>query len=155
MELVLNGAHQGAYQLCDHVEVATNRVPATNADWFLEIVDFRRIEADETWFRSTALDAWSMQSDPTPSVWVYKQPDPPSATQRATVEGDIRRLEEVLYGAGFAHPDTGYARSWSGNSGTSASPSATTPTTPARRAGRSGTRRGWSDCSKAAHSSVA
>lgn len=110
VELVLNGAHQGAYQLCDHVEVATNRVPATNAGWFLEIVDFRRIEADETWFRSTALDAWSMQSDPTPSVWVYKQPDPPSATQRATVEGDIRRLEEVLYGAGFAHPDTGYAK---------------------------------------------
>lgn len=110
VELVLNGAHQGAYQLCDQVEVATNRVPATSAGWFLEIVDFRRIEPDETWFRSTALDAWSMQSDTIPSVWVYKEPDPPTEAEKAVVEGDIRRLEEVMYGAGFAHPDTGYAK---------------------------------------------
>ena len=109
VELVLNGVHQGAYQLCDHVEVAANRVPATGG-WFLEVVNLPRVESTETYFHSPALDAWSMQSDPIPAVWVYKQPDPPTATQRALVEGDLLRLEEVMYGAGFADPDTGYAK---------------------------------------------
>lgn len=110
VEFVLNGRHLGSYQLCDHVEVAPHRVPATNAGWFLEVVNLPRIDPGETYFHSPALDRWSTQSDSFPSVWVYKQPDPPSAAQRATVEGDILRLEEVLYGAGFAHPDTGYAK---------------------------------------------
>lgn len=109
VELILNGSPQGAYQLCDHVEVSSARVRATSAGWFLEVVNLPRVEPSETYFRSPALDAWSMQSDSIPSVWVYKQPDPPTAAQRAQVEAELWRLEEVLYGEGFAHPDTGYA----------------------------------------------
>ena len=110
VEVVVNGVHQGAYQLCDHVEVATNRVPATSAGWFLEISDITRVDADETYFHTPAIDAWSTQSDPYPSVWIYKQPNPPTVAQRATVEGEMLRFEGVLYGEGFADPDTGYAK---------------------------------------------
>lgn len=109
VELILNGARQGAYQLCDHVEVSSSRVRATSAGWFLEVVNLPRVEPGETYFRSPALDAWSMQSDSIPSVWVYKQPDPPTVEERARIEGELLRLEAVLYGEGFAHPDTGYA----------------------------------------------
>ena len=108
VEVVLNGAHQGAYALCDHIEVEAQRVPAASG-WFLEVTDLRRVDPDEQYFRSPALDAWSLQSDPNPSVWIYKQPSVPTLAQREWVESDLLRFESVLYGADFAHPDTGYA----------------------------------------------
>ncbi len=112
VELFLNGAHQGAYQLCDHMEVAANRVPATANGWFLELNDIRRVEPDETWFSSPVIQQYTTvgHGDSIPSVWIYKQPDPPSAAQRAQVEGEMLDFERVLYGPLWLDPDSGYAR---------------------------------------------
>ncbi|MEY4608703.1 MAG: hypothetical protein RL625_920 [Gemmatimonadota bacterium] len=107
VELVLNGTHQGAYQLCEHQEVATNRIPAGSAGWHLELTSFRRLKSDEVYFPTPLVSQYSQEWGT--SVWVYKQPDPPSEAQRATIEAQMLRAETVLYGAGFAHPDTGYA----------------------------------------------
>jgi hypothetical protein len=109
VEFVLNDAHQGSYQLCEHMEAAANRIPATGG-WLLEIDDLPRVDPADQYFRSPRLDAWSVESDPNPSVWVFKQPSAPTVTQRADVERDILAMEALLYGEGFAHPDTGYAR---------------------------------------------
>jgi hypothetical protein len=109
VEFVLNGAHQGSYQLCEHMEAGANRIPATGG-WLLLIDDLPRVGPDDQYFRSPRLDAWSMESDPTPSVWVFKQPSAPTVSQRADVERDILAVEESIYGDGFAHPDTGYAK---------------------------------------------
>jgi hypothetical protein len=109
VELVLNGAHQGSYQLCEHMEAAAHRIPAPGG-WLLEIDDLPRVDPSDQYFRSPRLDAWSLESDPNPSVWVFKQPSAPTLAQRADVERDILEVERVLYGEGFAHPDTGYAK---------------------------------------------
>jgi hypothetical protein len=109
VEFVLNGAHLGSYQLCEQMESATNRIPAAGG-WLLEIDDLPRVDPADQYFRSPRLDAWSLESDPNPSVWVFKQPSAPTVTQRADVERDILAVEESIYGAGFADPDTGYAK---------------------------------------------
>ena len=106
-ELVLNGVHQGSYQLCDHQEVAAHRIPAGTNGWYLELTSIRRIEATEFHFPTPRVTAFSQ--DWGGSNWVYKAPDPPTADQRTSIEAQMLRAETVLYGAGFADPDTGYA----------------------------------------------
>ncbi len=110
-EVFLNGAHQGSYQLCDHVEVATNRVPAGANGWFLELNGHNRIEPGEVWFETPRITEYTTvgQGDTIPSVWVFKQPDPPSVAQRDTVRAQLLAFEEALYGPAFASPDSGYA----------------------------------------------
>lgn len=110
VEFVLNGEHLGGYQFCEHIEAAVDRIPAAGG-WLLEIDDLLRVDPDESYFRSPRLDAWSMESDPVPSVWVFKQPETPSMTQRAQIEGEVLAFEEILYGAGFADPVAGYRAS--------------------------------------------
>lgn len=108
VEFVLNGQHLGSYQLCEQMEAAAHRIPAPGG-WLLEIDDLPRLDPGDQYFRSPRLDAWSMESDPNPSVWVFQQPEAPSASQWAEIEGDILGLERLLFSEGYAHPDTGYA----------------------------------------------
>lgn len=106
-ELILNGVHQGSYQLCDHQEVATSRIPAGSTGWYLELTSLTRVEPTEVYFATPRVTSFSREWGT--SVWVYKQPDPPTAEQRTVIEAQLLRAETVLYGAGFANPDTGYA----------------------------------------------
>lgn len=109
-EMFLNGTHSGAYQLCEHMEVAPNRVPAGADGWFLELVDQGRADADgDPYFHTPRIDEYSTRYDPTASVWSYKQPGTPTAGDRALIEPQLLAFEQRLYGAGFADPDTGYA----------------------------------------------
>lgn len=109
-EMFLNGTHQGAYQLCDQVEVAPDRVPAGATGWFLELVDQGRADADgDPYFHTPRIDEYSTRYDPSPSVWSYKQPNPPTASDRASIEPQLLAFEQRLYGPAFADPDTGYA----------------------------------------------
>lgn len=109
-EMFLNGTHQGAYQLCEQMEVAPNRVPAGTGGWFLELVDQRRADDDgDLYFHTPRIDEYSTRYDPTPSVWSYKQPGTPTAGDRALIEPQLLAFEQRLYGAAFADPDTGYA----------------------------------------------
>jgi hypothetical protein len=109
VELVLNGAHQGSYQLCEHMEVAANRIPATSAGWLLEMDDLPRVDPGDEYFRTPRLDAWSMESDSNPTVWVFKSHGPPSPAQRAAIEADVLGCENTIFSEGFADPITGYA----------------------------------------------
>jgi hypothetical protein len=109
-ELFMNGAHQGSYQLCDQIEVAPSRVPAGADGWFLELVDRGRAESDgDSYFQTPRIDEYTTRYDPSPSVWSYKQPAPPSVAQRAAIEAQVLAFEQLLYGNGFADPVTGYA----------------------------------------------
>jgi hypothetical protein len=94
------------------MEVAPNRIPAGTGGWLLELEDSRRLDADESFFHSPQMDLYTTvgHGDTIPSVWIYKQPDPPSDAQRAVVQGDILKFEEVLYSDYYTHPDTGYAK---------------------------------------------
>lgn len=107
VELVLNGQHQGSYQLCDHQEVAADRIPAGPTGWHLELTSVSRLDPGEVFFSTPEVQAFSQEWGT--SVWVYKQPDPPTTAQRSAIEAQMLRAESVLYGAGFADPDTGYA----------------------------------------------
>lgn len=110
-EMYVNGAHQGSYQLCDHVEVAASRVPAGAGGWFLELDERRRVEAGDEWFETPRIREYTTvgQGDTMPSVWVFKQPDPPTAGQRATISAELLALEEALYSPYFTSVDSGYA----------------------------------------------
>ena len=110
LEVFMNGAHQGSYQLCDHIEFAPSRVPAGADGWFLELVDRGRAQSDgDSYFQTPQIDEFTTRYDPIPSVWSYKQPAPPSAAQRAVIEVQVLQFEQLLYGSGFADPVTGYA----------------------------------------------
>ncbi len=111
VEVVLNGAHQGSYQLCDHMEVAASRVPAGANGWFLELNDLRRVEPGEQWFETPRITEYTTvgHGDTVPSVFVFKQPDPPSVAQHAAIEAELLAFEAALYGPAFASPDSGYA----------------------------------------------
>lgn len=106
-ELILNGVHQGSYQLCDHQEVAAERIPAGSTGWHLELTSIGRVDPPDTYFSTPRVTLYSQEWGG--SVWVYKAPDPPSAAQREVIEAQMLRAETVLYGPGFADPDTGYA----------------------------------------------
>ena len=107
VELILNGVHQGAYQLCEHMETATDRVPAGSGGWLLEMNDDGRLDPGDVYFQTPRIATFSQEWGGT--FFVYKTPDPPSATQDSTIQAQVNRFETNLYSAGFAHPDTGYA----------------------------------------------
>jgi len=107
VELVLNGEFQGAYQLCDQVETTDSRVPAGVGGWLLQLNDSSRLEPTDVAFQTPRIAAFSQEWRG--SYWVYKTPDPPTIAQRTAIEGQLNTFEANLFGAGFAHPDTGYA----------------------------------------------
>ncbi len=107
VELVLNGVHQGAYQLCDHMESGADRVPTGTGGWLLEMNDDGRLDPGDVFFQTPRIASFSQEWGGT--FFVYKTPDPPTAAQDAAIQAQLNRFETNLYSAGFAHPDTGYA----------------------------------------------
>lgn len=107
VELILNGVHLGAYQLCEQMETATDRVPAGAGGWLLEMNDDGRIDPGDVFFQTPRIASFSQEWGGT--FFVYKTPDPPTAAQDSAIQAQVNRFETNLYSAGFAHPDTGYA----------------------------------------------
>ncbi|MFZ9899021.1 MAG: CotH kinase family protein [Gemmatimonadaceae bacterium] len=107
VELILNGVHQGSYQLCEHMETATDRIPAGTGGWLLEMNDDGRIDPGDVFFQTPRIASFSQEWGGT--FFVYKTPDPPTAAQDSAIQAQVNRFETNLYSDGFANPDTGYA----------------------------------------------
>jgi hypothetical protein len=107
VELILNGTHQGAYQLCEHMETNADRVPAGPGGWLVELNDDGRLDPGDVYFQTPRIATFSAEWGG--SFFVYKTPDPPTATQDSVIQAQINRFETNLFSTGFAHPDTGYA----------------------------------------------
>lgn len=107
VELILNGVHQGAYQLCEHMETNADRIPAGAGGWLLEMNDDGRLDPGDVFFQTPRIADFSREWGGT--FFVYKTPDPPTALQDSVIQAQVNRFEANLYAAGFADPDTGYS----------------------------------------------
>lgn len=103
VELTLNGAYQGVYQLAEHIRVADHRVnlgasPAPGAEsgmGFLLEVD-QRLDADFG-FSSTQGVPYAVKSDITQA-------------QLPHIVGAVEAMESAMFGAEFRDPEQGYLR---------------------------------------------
>jgi hypothetical protein len=109
VELILNGAYQGVYQLAEGVEVASNRVDITEMEdtdnageavtgGFLMEIDDRLEENDEPGWRTD-------QNVPV----VVKSPDPATPEQKLYLKAFVDDFESRLFGPDMADPVDGYA----------------------------------------------
>lgn len=112
VDLELNGAYQGLYQLSEHIRIAPERVniPELKASdtSATAITGGYLMEVDERWGED-----FCVQSTRTPMVFCLSNPetlnDPAWAKQRAYIQNYIRQLDAVIFGPQFADPATGYA----------------------------------------------
>lgn len=110
VQLVLNGAWLGVYQLGEHVKTASNRVAITTAaagdttglavtgGYTLEI-DVRGYDAGDPGFIT-----------PQGVKVVYDSPGGSVPEQAAYISGHVQAFENTLYSASWLDPTTGYAR---------------------------------------------
>lgn len=97
VELVINGAAQGLYQLTEQVEVNPGRVELSDDDYLLEINE-RFVRDGEPGFRTVRRR--------TPVS--FKDPDEVTRGDRLRVRRHIQSFEKALYGKRFTDPRRGY-----------------------------------------------
>lgn len=97
VELVLNGASQGLYQLTEQVEVKPGRVQLSDDAYLLEINE-RFVRDGERGFRTVRRR--------TPIS--FKDPDDPERGDVIRVRRHVQAFEKALYGKRFTDRRTGY-----------------------------------------------
>ncbi len=97
VELVLNGASQGLYQLTEQVEVKPGRVELDDDGYLLEINE-RFVRDGDRGFRTVRRR--------TPIV--FKDPDDPERGDIIRVRRHVQAFEKALYGKRFTDPKRGY-----------------------------------------------
>ena len=105
VELVLNGKHQGTYLLIEQVRVDKNRVPVGDDGWLLES-DFH-FDNEVQWVDPHGRCVENASGIP----FAIKNPDTDDITadQVAEIKQYISETAELIYGASFADPESGYA----------------------------------------------
>jgi hypothetical protein len=109
VEVILNGAYLGAYQLCEQVEVSANRVGITEMDeddnvspevtgGYLMELDARLEENHEPGWRTS-------RNAPI----VVKDPEPPTTQQWVYIRGFVDTFESRLFSPQYTDPVLGYA----------------------------------------------
>jgi len=112
VELTLNGAYEGIYQLVEHVRIAPDRVnipelrasdttASTITGGYLMEVDERR--GEDFCFNSARTTMIFCLSNP------ESLNDPAWAKQRAYITSYIRQVDDAIFGPQFADPQLGYA----------------------------------------------
>lgn len=97
VELVLNGASQGMYQLTEQVEVKPGRVELSDDAYLLEINE-RFVRDGDRGFRTVRRR--------TPIA--FKDPDEVERGDVIRVRRHVQAFEKALYGKGFTDPRRGY-----------------------------------------------
>jgi hypothetical protein len=108
VEVVLNGSYQGAYQLCEQVEVSSARVGITEMDeddnlapevtgGYLMELDARLEENHEPGWRTS-------RNVPI----VVKDPEPPTTAQWVYIRGFVDAFEQHLFSPQYTDPVLGY-----------------------------------------------
>jgi len=112
VDLELNGAYQGVYQLTEHVRIAPDRVNIpemkSSDTTVVAITGGYLIEVDERWG-----EAFCFKSAVTPMVFCLSNPEtlnePEWAKQKAYIQDYMRQVDAAIFGPQFANPSTGYA----------------------------------------------
>ena len=112
VDLELNGAYQGLYQLTEHVRIAPDRVNIpemkSSDTTAAAITGGYLIEVDERWGED-----FCFKSGMTPMVFCLSNPetlnDPAWAKQKAYIQDYMRQVDAAIFGPQFANPSTGYA----------------------------------------------
>lgn len=110
VDVFLNGQYKGTYQLCDYLEVASNRVPAEkmsktttelpnlSGGYFLEMDGYAYTEI--SWFEST--------KNKIPVTIKYPKDDEINSTQRNYIVQHFSNLENALFSSVYTNPNYGY-----------------------------------------------
>jgi hypothetical protein len=112
VDVELNGAYQGLYQLVEHVRIASERVNIpelkSSDTSATSISGGYLIEVDERWGED-----FCFQSGATPMVFCLSNPetlnDPAWAKQKAYIQDYMRQVDESIFSPQFTNPNTGYA----------------------------------------------
>ncbi|GAB3598606.1 hypothetical protein GCM10027586_00660 [Kineococcus gypseus] len=109
VEVTLNGAYGGLYQLGEHVEISPSKINVTKATGTtgLALTGAYTLEIDHWLDGSGELGFHTTMTD-----LPIKTDDPDGSTpaQMAYIKGFIDSFESALYGANWLDPATGYAR---------------------------------------------
>jgi hypothetical protein len=112
VDLNLNGAYQGVYQLTEHIRIAPERVniPELKASdtTATAVSGGYLMEVDERYGED-----FCFRSSRTPMVFCLSNPetlnDPAWARQRAYITNYIKQVDDAIFGSQFADPVAGYA----------------------------------------------
>lgn len=97
VELVLNGKHQGVYQLCSQIKIDDNRVNVGNDGFLLEVDQLIRMTSDDVYFQTPRI------------VFNIKGPYVKyNSTEYQWIKDYVTNVENVLYSDDFLNPTTGY-----------------------------------------------
>ena len=99
VDLFYNGAYKGTYQLCEKVEVNTNRVNVPEDGWLIEI-DARANENDN-YFRTLHME------NPFRIDWPHKTL---TQYQKEQIQASLTQAETTLFGDNFTHPVDGWRK---------------------------------------------
>ncbi len=111
VNVYINGEYKGCYQLCDHIEVATNRVdvekmtakdialPNLSGGYFVEIDAYANQEI--SWFTS---------SKGVPVTIKYPKDDEIVPSQANYITSFFNQMETALYSTAYRNPTAGYRK---------------------------------------------
>lgn len=112
VDLVLNGEYKGTYQLCDQIEVATNRVdvekmkiidvnlPELSGGYLLEMDAYANQEI--SWFQSS--------SKKIPVTIKYPEDDEIVSAQTNYIKSQFDLMESAVFSQNYNHPTLGYRK---------------------------------------------
>jgi len=98
VDLIFNGEYQGCYQLCDQVEVGTNRVPAKEG----YLIEIDAYAADE--------DVYFYSSKGIPVTVKYPKDDKITAEQKSFIQSYFGKMEAAVFSSSFKDPNSGYRK---------------------------------------------
>lgn len=109
LEIYVNGKHQGNYMMSDQIEVGASRVnipelnptdndPQTITGGYLLEIDHYVPDSDDPYFTAHHFPIG------------IKSPEEPSNQQLAYINNYVNEAEDVLYGADFKDPATGFRK---------------------------------------------
>lgn len=114
VDVLLNGEYKGTYQLCDQIEVKSNRIEVETmkesdieginltGGYLLEIDAYAHQELPIAWFRSAQKG--------TPVTIKYPKDDEIVVPQRNYIIDHFNKMEASLYSSSYTNPSTGYRK---------------------------------------------
>ena len=98
VDVILNGEYKGCYQLCDQVEVGTNRVEAKNG--FLIEIDAYAYSEEKYWYSNRWI----------PVTLKYPDGDEYTDASFSFIQNFFSKFETAMFSAGYTDAENGYRK---------------------------------------------
>lgn len=99
VDLYYNNEYKGIYQLCEKVEVNTNRVNVERDGWLIEVDT--RVTDEDVYFTTKHMENPFRIDYPDKKI---------TEEQFEQIRMSLQKAEEILFGDNFAHPEEGWRK---------------------------------------------